>query len=88
MIVEAEVVSERENSFTGKRGKVEQTILACIDRTKGPKFINTFDYLMTEDEREKHRGKLEGKRLSLGLINARPEFGGRLRFEGEIVQIH
>lgn len=87
MIVESEVVSERENSFTGKRGKVEQTILACIDRTAGPKFINTFDYVLTEDERAKHRGKLEGKKVTLGLVNARPEFGGRLRFEGELIKI-
>lgn len=88
MIAEIEIISERENSFTGKRGKVEQTIIACVDRCAGPKFINTFDYVLSDDEREKHRGKLEGKKATLGLINARPEFGGRLRFEGEIVKIH
>lgn len=88
MTVEAEIVSERENSFTGKRGKVEQTILACIDRSQGPKFINTFDYLMTDEEREKHRGKIEGKKVTLGLVNARPEFGGRLRFEGTILKVN
>lgn len=87
MIVEAEVLSERANEFTGKRGKVEQTILACIDRSTAHPFVNTFDYLLTPDEREKHQGKLTGKRLTLGLINARPEFGGRLRFEGVIVKI-
>lgn len=88
MIVEVEIINERENSFTGKQGKVEQTILACVDRSPGHCFINTFDYLLSPDEREKHRGKLEGKKATLGLINARPDFGGRLRFEGTLVKVH
>ena len=88
MIVEAEVLSERANEYTGKKGKVEQTILSCIDRSPDHAFVNTFDYLLTPEEREKYRGKLGGKRVTLGLINARPEFGGRLRFDGSLVKIH
>lgn len=88
MIVEAQVISERLNSFTGKRGRVQEHILACLDLTPEHPFINTFDYALNAEEVEKHKGQLTGKKLRLAVTNMRPEFGGRLRFQGSILKIN
>jgi hypothetical protein len=88
MIIEVQVISERTNSYQGKRGKVEEQILACLDITPEHAFINTFDYALSEDEEAKHTGKLIGSRLRLAVHDMRPEFGGRLRFKGSILKVN
>jgi len=85
MLVKVQVIAEREHSYQGKRGAVKQTILACLDITPGHPFINTFDYPLTEEERPKWRGTLAGKIITLALHDAKPDFGGRLRFKGAII---
>ena len=84
MIVKVQVISERESPYQGKRGKVEQTILACLDLTPDAAMLNTFDYVLTEDERERLRGTLQGKKLEIALTDVGAAFGGRLRFRGFI----
>jgi hypothetical protein len=86
MIVKVQVVSERQDSYMGKRGKVEQTILACLDLTPEGAMVNTFDYILTEEERARLQGTLQGKKLHLVLIDIGPVFGGRLRFRGSILE--
>jgi len=79
------IVSEREDSYTGKKGKVEQTIVACLDRCKVCPMVNTFDYVLTEEERAQHKGKLSGQTVLLNINNIEPAFGGRLRARGVLV---
>ena len=66
MQAKAQVISERNESYTGKRGKVEQTILSCLDVDGTHPFINTFDFVFSEDEAKQHGGKLVGKTVQLG----------------------
>ncbi len=87
MQVKVQVVSEREESFAGKRGKVEQHILSCLDLDPNQPFLNTFDYLMSDEETKQHFGKLRGKTVNLGVINFEPAFGGRMRGRGKLVSV-
>jgi len=50
MIIDVQVISERTNSYEGKKGKVTEQILACLDLTPQHPFINTFDYALSQDE--------------------------------------
>ncbi len=87
MKVNVQVINERAESFTGKRGKVDQTILSCLDLDPAHPFLNTFDYVLSEDEAKKHGGKIQGKKIELGLTNFEPAFGGRLRARGHILAV-
>ena len=87
MQAKAQIISERNESYTGKRGRVEQTILSCLDVDGTHPFINTFDFVFNEDEAKQHGGKLVGKTIQLGIISFEPAFGGRLRAKGQIVSV-
>lgn len=87
MVIDVQVISERSNSYEGKRGKVTEQILACLDLTPEHAFINTFDYALGQDEAERHKGQLVGKRVRLAVNNLRTEFGGRFRFQGSILEV-
>jgi len=87
MQAKAQIISERNESYTGKRGRVEQTILSCLDVDGSHPFINTFDFVFNEDEAKQHSGKLVGKTVQLGIISFEPAFGGRLRAKGQIVNV-
>ena len=87
MQVKAQIVNEREDSFVGKRGKIEQRILSCLDLDPNQPFLNTFDYLMSDEEAKQHFGKLRGKIVNLGIISFEPTFGGRTRGRGKLVSV-
>ena len=87
MQIKAQIINERNESYTGKRGKVEQTILSCLDLDGTHPFINTFDFVFNENEAKQHGGKLVGKTVQLGIISFEPAFGGRLRAKGQIVSV-
>ena len=87
MKANAQVINERAESYVGKRGKVDQTILSLLDLDTVHPFLNTFDYVMSEEEAKKHSGKIQGKRVELGVTNFEPAFGGRLRARGHIVTV-
>ena len=87
MQARAQIISERNESYTGKRGKVEQMIVACLDLDRTHPFINTFDYVFNEDEAKEHGGKLVGRAIQLGIISFEPAFGGRLRAKGRIISV-
>ena len=80
------VVSERFDSYMGKRGKVELVILALLDNDPKHRMINTVDYVLSPDEREHHAGKCQGKIVDLAVHNAATAFGGRLRLQGQILK--
>jgi hypothetical protein len=81
------VINERQDTYTGKRGKVTQKILALLDTDAEHAFLNTFDYTLNEEEEVKHSGKLNGKRIELAITNMEPAFGGRIRARGCIVKV-
>lgn len=82
-----QVISERSDSYVGKRGPVKQQILACLDTDPEHAFINTFDYTLSEEELPKHSGKLQGKRIELAITNMEPGFAGRIRARGAILKV-
>jgi hypothetical protein len=83
MQANAQIINERLESYMGKRGKVEQHIVSCLDLDAANPFINTFDYLLRDEEAEKHSGKIQGKKVQLGITAFEPAFGGRLRAKGK-----
>jgi hypothetical protein len=87
MKAKVQIVSERKDSYTGKRGKVDQVILSCLDLDGSHAFLNTFDYILGEEEVKKHAGKVQGKQIELGIRNFEPSFGNRLRARGEIIAV-
>ena len=87
MRMKAQIVSERRDSYTGKRGKVEQVIVSCLDLDGSHAFLNTFDYVLGEEKVKKHAGKIQGKQVELGIRNFEPSFGNRLRARGEIIAV-
>jgi hypothetical protein len=87
MKAKAHIVSERHDSYMGKKGKVEQVIVSCLDLDPDHAFLNTFDFVLGEEEVKAHAGKLQGKQVELGIRNFEPSFGNRLRARGEILGV-
>jgi len=85
MVVTVQIVSVRANSFTGKRGKVEQVEASCLEVESAAPFLNTFDFILPDITKLEDAKKFEGKRLVLGLVNCRASFANRFRFEGTIL---
>ena len=82
-----QIISERLDSYTGKKGRVEQHIVACLDLDGTHPLINTFDYVLGEEEVKKHSGKIQGKKVQLGIIGFEPAFGGRMRAKGQLLGV-
>jgi hypothetical protein len=87
MKIHAQVISERTDEYTGKRGHVRQQVLSLLDADETDRFVNTFDYTMLPDEAAQHGGKLQGKVIELGVQNFDAMFNGRLRARGRIVSV-
>lgn len=87
MIIKVRIHSERAESFTGKRGVVNQVNLTCQDiDPSGVRLANTFDYAMSEEEKLKYAGKLLDREAVIGIHDLTP-FGGRLRARGKIIEV-
>lgn len=85
MKVKAQVVSERVDVYQGKRGQVQQRIVSLLEVEKDFRFLNTFDYVMTEDEAKKFGGTLQDKVVGVGIVSMEPAFGGRMRAKGGLI---
>ena len=81
-----QILNERVESFTAKRGKVEQRIISLLDLDPTP-LLNTVDYVLVEEEQAKYSGKCQGKKVELAINNAQSAFGGRLRLQGRIISL-
>lgn len=81
-----QIISERLESYAGKKGKVEQHILSLLDLDPKP-LINTVDYVLNEEEQTKYSGKTQGKRIELAIHGVLPAYGGRLRLQGAIINL-
>ncbi len=87
MTATCEVIEEVTESFQGKRGKVDLRLLVCLDRTPAGKLRNTFDYVLTEEEYAKHKGKAAGQSVQLAITEIDKTFAGRLRCTGSILAL-
>ncbi len=86
MTIKGLVLSDRSDSYTGKKGLVVQQILNVIDQEPGVNRLSQpLEYAMTDEEKLKYAGKLQDKTIMLGIREIVP-FGGRLRVRGQIVQ--
>lgn len=87
MNVRVMVTAERPDSYTGKKGLVNQQIINCMDFSKeGERLVQPIEYAMSEEEKLVHAGKLQDKFIVLGVRELMP-FGGRLRARGKIISI-
>ena len=85
MQINVRVQVDRADEYVGKKGLVKNQVITCQDMdASGVRLVNTFDYTLTPDEKEKFAGKLLDKDVTLGIYELIP-FGGRLRARGKIV---
>jgi hypothetical protein len=86
--VKANVVSDTPDEYKNKKtGElVKSQVLSCQDVCpSGARLKNTFDYQLSEAEKEKFAGKLVDKVIELDVTEFAPAaFGGRLRARGRI----
>jgi len=86
MTINALVISDRPDEYVGKKGLVKQQVLTVIDQeASGHRLLQPLEYTMTDEEKNKHAGKLQDKIVRLGIREIIP-FGGRLRVRGAIVE--
>jgi hypothetical protein len=86
MVIQCSVVAENANSYQGKKGYVSQQRLTLLDEDKEARFLNTFDYDMSDEEKNKFTGKVAGKIVRLGIQDFMP-INGRLKARGRIVEV-
>lgn len=82
-----QVLHERIEAFTGKRGRVEQRVLALLDLDPEHPLLNTVDFLLGEEDRKLHANSLMGRQVQIGVNNVQPAFGGRLRIQGRLLTV-
>jgi len=86
MKADCTVIAENLNSYQGKKGEVKQQRLTLLDNDGDARFLNTFDYDLSEEEKEKYTGKIAGRTIRLGIQDMQP-FVGRLRARGRILEV-
>jgi len=87
MVVKCRCIGENENSYQGKKGFVSLQRLTLLDEDNACRFLNTFDYDMSSEEKSKHTGKITGKLISLG-VSEMQFMNGRIKARGRILEIH
>jgi len=80
------VTSDQPDEYTGKKGLVKTHVFTCQDLCpSGARLKDTFDYVLSDTEKEKFAGKMLDKEIELDVIEFRPPpFGSRLRANGRI----
>ena len=88
MRMKVNVVSDTPDEYKNKKtGElVKNQILSCQDVcSSGARLKNTFDYPLSDAEKEKFAGKLVDRVIELDVTELAPAaFGGRLRARGRI----
>jgi hypothetical protein len=82
-----QIINERVESFTGKRGKVEQRVISLLDQDTSSPMLNTVDYVLSDDEKGKYSGKCQGKKIELAINDLKFMFGGRVRLQGHVQSV-
>jgi len=85
MKCKVQIAGVRLNTYTGKKGVVNQVLASCLEVETLTPFVNTFDFILSDVATLAEGQKLIGKVLELALVNCRADFGGRFRFEGSVV---
>ena len=81
------VVSDGPDEYKNKQGVIVKShMFACQDVCpSGARLKNTFDYQLSDVEKEKYAGKMLDKIIELDVVELAPLFaGGRLRARGHI----
>ena len=81
-----QVIAERLEAYTWKRGRGEHRVLVVFELSDTP-LTTTADYVMTRDEEADYCEDLTGKILKLVVTEIRHGFGGRLRLQGRMQSI-
>ena len=86
MRLKVQVVSDRPDEYKSKTGNVVKSqVLSLLDICpSGSRMSNTFDYILSETEKEKYAGKLLDKQIELDVTELAIPFGARLRARGHI----
>ncbi len=64
--INVKVQVERADEYVGKRGLVKNQVITCQDMDpSGVRLLNTFDYTLTPEEKDKYAGKLMDKDVTL-----------------------
>jgi len=87
MQVEITVLDETTEEYDGKKGRVKEQRIVCLDMDPKCRFKNTFDYTLMDDEKDKYTGKLVGKKVTLG-VSEFMAFGARFRARGKVLAVH
>ena len=86
MVFQCLVVAENANSYQGKKGFVTQQRLTLLDSEPSCRFLNTFDYDMSDEEKNKFTGRIEGRTIKFGCMDMIP-INGRLKARGRILEV-
>ena len=88
MTLKLNVIADRPNEYTGKKGLVKNQLLVLQDAEPGVNRCQTqLEYEMSPDEKDKYAGKLQDKVIQLGVRELFP-FGGRIRVRaGQILSV-
>lgn len=89
MRIKAECLSDDPGEYSGKGGLVKYQQLALLDKTEPveARMLNSFDYRLNGDEKERFAGKCIGKVV---VVDAKDWefFNGRLKVKtGKIVEV-
>jgi len=87
MNVDALVITDRADEYTGKKGLVKQQIITVIDQSEtGERLTQPIEYSLSDEERAIHAGKLQDKLIDLG-IRELSFFGTKIRSRGKIMAV-
>ena len=87
MNVDALVITDRADEYTGKKGLVKQQIITVIDQSEtGERLTQPIEYSLRDEERAIHAGKLQDKLIDLG-IRELSFFGTKIRSRGKIMAV-
>lgn len=88
MKVKVLVIQERPEEYRSRKGvDVKLTVLTVVDMEEesSDRLLNTFDYVLSEEEANYAGGKLVEKQIVVAVRTLEVKFGGRLRARGRII---
>lgn len=82
------VISDVPDQYTNQKGQVIRSqMLSVVDQEQnGVRCKQSCDYILSDDEKEVWSGKLQDKKIVLGISEI-SIFGGRPRFRGKILLV-
>lgn len=86
MVVNCRCIAENENSYVGKKGPVSLQRITLLDEDNACRFLNTFDYDLSVEEKAKFTSKIVGKAVVLG-VNEMTFMNGRVKARGRIMEV-